>query len=77
MCGYKLIRTEILKSLKFDSKRFGLEIEIPILLWTLDIKPYELEVRYKARTRAEGKSISILDAIQIILKMIYFRIRIR
>jgi glycosyltransferase involved in cell wall biosynthesis len=75
MCGFKLIRTEIFKSIKFETKKFGIEIEIPIRLWNLNLRPYEIEVSYSARSRAEGKSISILDAMQIISNMIYFRIK--
>jgi len=73
MCGYKLVPTNILKSLNYRYRRFGLEIEIPMKLWQEKIRPYEIEVSYKARTRAEGKSISIQDAIIIIFSLVHFR----
>ncbi len=66
MCGYKLIPASLLKELRYKYKKFGLEIEIPMHMWLLQQRPYEVEVSYKARTRAEGKSISVLDAVAII-----------
>jgi hypothetical protein len=38
------------------------------------LRPYEIEVSYKARTRSEGKSISVKDAIRVIASMATFRI---
>jgi glycosyltransferase involved in cell wall biosynthesis len=77
MCGYKLVPTKMLQELPYKYKKFGLEIEIPMQMWKRMIRPYEIEVRYHARTRDEGKSISIKDAIAIIFSMLTFRIRNR
>ncbi len=74
MCGYKLIPASLLKGLPYKYKNFGLEIEIPMHMWLLRQRPYEVEVSYKARTRAEGKSISVLDAIAVIFSMAAFRL---
>lgn len=74
MCGYKLVPSIFLKQLKFKYKRFGLEIEIPMNMWLSRSRAYEVEVSYQARSRAEGKSISVLDAFRIILSMVLFRI---
>jgi glycosyltransferase involved in cell wall biosynthesis len=74
MCGYKLIPSHNLQALPFKYKRFGLEIEIPMQMWRLRQRPYEVEVSYKARTRAEGKSISVIDAVAVIFTMAVFRI---
>lgn len=74
MCGYKLFPTASLQSLPYKYKKFGLEIEIPMQMWKERIRPYEIEVAYKARTRAEGKSISILDAFTVIVSMATFRL---
>lgn len=74
MCGYKLIPTSMLKALPYKNKKFGLEIEIPMHMWLERQRPYELEVSYKARTRAEGKSISVRDAITVIFSMASFRL---
>jgi glycosyltransferase involved in cell wall biosynthesis len=74
MCGYKLIPSTNLQSLPYQYKRFGLEIELPMEMWRLRQRPFEIEVSYKARTRAEGKSISVIDAISVIVSMATFRI---
>lgn len=74
MCGYKLIPSFTLQALPFRYKKFGLEIEIPIHMWRQRQRPFEVEVTYKARTRAEGKSISIIDAIAVISSMVIFRL---
>jgi len=74
MCGYKLVPSEVLQTLPYKYRKFGLEIEIPMQMWTKRKRPYEVEVRYQARTRAEGKSISVKDAIAIVFSMAFFRI---
>jgi len=74
MCGYKLVPSIILQDLPYKFKKFGLEIEIPMQMWKKRLRPYEVEVNYHARTRAEGKSISVKDAVAIILSMAYFRL---
>ena len=74
MCGYKLIPTSTLQQLPYKYKKFGIEIEIPMIMWKNHQRTYEVEVSYKARSRAEGKSISVTDALRVILSMIMFRI---
>ena len=74
MCGYKLVPTNVLKDLPYKFKKFGLEIEIPMQMWKKRMRPYEVEVQYHARTRAEGKSITVRDAIAIIISMAAFRL---
>jgi len=74
MCGYKLVPSEVLQELPYRFKKFGLEIEIPMQMWKKRMRPYEVEVQYHARTRAQGKSISIKDAIAIIFAMVFFRL---
>ena len=74
MCGYKLIPSINLEQLPYRYKKFGLEIEIPLHMWRLSQRPFEIEVSYKARTRAEGKSISVVDAFVVIVSMAAFRL---
>lgn len=74
MCGYKLVPSELLKNLPYKYRKFGLEIEIPMKMWQQRNRPYEIEVSYRARTRMQGKSISVKDAIAVIFSMISFRI---
>jgi hypothetical protein len=74
MCGYKLVPTQTLQSLPFKYKHFGLEIEIPMQMWLNHQRPYEVGVEYRARTRAQGKSISVKDAFAVITSMAIFRL---
>jgi glycosyltransferase involved in cell wall biosynthesis len=74
MCGYKLVPSETLQSLPYKYKHFGLEIEIPMQMWLSNQRPFEINVDYKARTRAQGKSISVKDAFNVIKSMVTFRI---
>jgi hypothetical protein len=73
MCGYKLVPSLVLQELPYKFRKFGLEIEIPMQMWRNRIRPYEVEVHYHARTRAQGKSISIKDAIAVVFSMALFR----
>jgi len=74
MCGYKLVPSKILQSLPYKYKHFGLEVEIPIQMWLSHQRPFEVDVAYRARTRAQGKSISVKDAFAVIASMAFFRI---
>jgi hypothetical protein len=74
MCGYKLLPTELLKSLPFKFGKFAIEVEIPLHLWINRLRPYEIEVAYNPRTRDTGKIIGTRDAIQIIWDLFWFRI---
>ena len=74
MCGYKLVLSETLQSLPYKYKHFGLEIEIPMQMWLSHQRPFEVDVAYRARTRAQGKSISVKDAFAVIVSMAFFRI---
>jgi glycosyltransferase involved in cell wall biosynthesis len=74
MCGYKLVPSQTLQNLPYKYKHFGLEIEIPMQMWLSHQRPFEVDVAYRARTRAQGKSISIKDAFAVIVSMAIFRI---
>ena len=74
MCGYKLVPSETLKLLPFKYKHFGLEIEIPMQMWLSHQRPFEIDVAYRSRTRAQGKSISVKDAFAVVKSMVSFRI---
>ena len=68
---YKLIKTDILKSINLKEKSFGFEIETTMKLAKKKIKFFEVGVRYYGRTYEEGKKIGWKDgfrAIYCILK---------
>lgn len=75
MCGFKLLPTSLYKQIPLKSRRFGLEIEIPFMIWLEGCKIWEVEVSYSPRSRAEGKTIGVLDAVQVIAFMFWLRLR--
>lgn len=74
MCGYKLLPSQALQEMPFRYKNFGFEVEIPMHMWRQHQRPFEVKVNYKARTRAQGKSINVKDALAVILSMVLFRL---
>jgi glycosyltransferase involved in cell wall biosynthesis len=74
MCGYKLLPTKYFKDCPFNYSRFAIEVEFPLHLWLQRLRPYEILVDYKPRSREEGKVIGVKDAVQIILDLVSFRI---
>jgi len=77
MCGFKLIPSDYLQSIPFRFSKFAVEVEIPLVLWLQRVRPYEIEVAYTPRSRAEGKVIGVRDALQVIFDMLWFRIQMK
>ena len=74
MCGYKLLPSRHLRSCPLNYSKYGVEVEIPLHLWLQRLRPYEVLVDYKPRSREEGKVIGTKDALRVILNLFYFRI---
>lgn len=73
---YKLFRTEVLKSIKIEQKRFGIEPEITAKIAQKKWRIYEVGISYYGRSYAEGKKINWIDglkAIYVILRYGIFR----
>lgn len=65
--GYKLIKTSILKEIRLQEKRFGIEPEITAKIAKIpDILIYEVGISYYGRTYEEGKKIKLKDAFRAI-----------
>jgi len=73
MCGYKLLPTKFFKEFPFRYSHFAIEVEFPLHLWLQRLRPYEVLVDYKPRSREEGKVIGVKDALQIMFNLIIFR----
>ena len=54
---FKMVRTDILRSLDLQSDGFDIEAEVTAKLLRAGHRPYELPINYKARTRMQGKKI--------------------
>ena len=74
---YKLVKTDIIKSLKLNEKRFGFEPELTAKLSRIkNIRIYEVGISYYGRTYEEGKKINWKDgmrAIYVIIKYGLFK----
>lgn len=70
---YKLVRTDILKSIKLKENRFGFEPELTQKLAKIkQIRIYEVGISYYGRTYAEGKKINWKDGVRAIYCIIRY-----
>lgn len=62
--GYKVFRTDVLKSISLNENRFGFEPEVTSKIAKIkDVKIYEVGISYFGRTYKDGKKIRFKDAI--------------
>jgi len=61
---FKLMPLALYRSLDVKSKGFGMEAEVTGKLLRHQIRPYEVPITYRARTREEGKKITWRDGVQ-------------
>jgi len=61
---YKMIRSDIFKSIPWESDRFGIEPEITVKLAKRKARIFEVPIRYSGRTYAEGKKITWRDGVK-------------
>ncbi|MBI1344042.1 MAG: glycosyltransferase [Terrimonas sp.] len=65
--GYKMFKTEILKSITLRENRFGIEPEITAKISRIkNIRIYETGIRYYGRTYKDGKKINWKDGFKAI-----------
>ena len=61
---FKLIRTDLLRSMRFRSQHFGFEPEVTVKLGRLGCRVYEVPIHYSGRSYEEGKKIGWWDAVR-------------
>ena len=71
---YKAFRTEIIKKIKIEEKRFGFEPEITAKISKLNCRIYEVGISYYGRTYKEGKKIGWKDGIRAIYCIIKYNL---
>jgi glycosyltransferase involved in cell wall biosynthesis len=69
---YKMVRTDLLKSIPLVSRGFEIEPEITIKLAKRGARIFEVPIRYSGRTYQEGKKIRWQDGIRAIAAIIRF-----
>ena len=60
--GYKVFKSDIIKSLKLNENSFGIEPEITVKLAKKKYIFYEVPISYHGRSYEQGKKITIKDA---------------
>lgn len=71
---YKLVRTDLMKSLPLTSDRFGFEPELTARLAQSRARIYEVPISYSGRTYAEGKKIRWTDGVAAVWHIFKFNL---
>jgi glycosyltransferase involved in cell wall biosynthesis len=61
---FKLIPTALYRQMKIRSAGFGMEAEVTGKLLRRGIRPYEVPINYKARSREAGKKLTWRDGVE-------------
>lgn len=71
---YKMVRTDVLRSMRLRANGFDIEAESTAKLLRAGYRPFEVPIKYKARTRAEGKKINWRDGVIALWTILKIRI---
>ena len=69
---YKIFRTDLLKSMKLQSNRFGIEVELTAYVAKTRARVFELPIHYYPRTQLQGKKINWKDGLAALFHLIRF-----
>jgi dolichol-phosphate hexosyltransferase len=72
---FKLLPVTLYRSLQIHSAGFGMEAEITGKLLRRGIRPYEIPITYKARSREEGKKLTWHDGVEALWILVRERFR--
>jgi dolichol-phosphate hexosyltransferase len=72
---FKLMPLTLFRSLRIRSAGFGMEAEITAKLLRQRIRPYEVPISYRARSREEGKKITWRDGVEAVWILTRERVR--
>lgn len=72
--GYKVFKTEVIKSVNLVEHSFAIEPEITIKLAKKNYKFFEVGVSYKGRSYKEGKKITLKDAFYALITIVKYGI---
>jgi glycosyltransferase involved in cell wall biosynthesis len=71
---YKMVRTELLRSIPLESRDFRIEPELTIKLAKRGAQLFEVPISYSGRTYQEGKKINWKDGVLALLAILKFAI---
>jgi glycosyltransferase involved in cell wall biosynthesis len=72
---FKLMPLALYRSLDVKSRGFGMEAEVTGKLLRRGVRPYEVPISYRARTREEGKKITWKDGVEALAILARERVR--
>ncbi|MDP9101688.1 MAG: glycosyltransferase family 2 protein [Actinomycetota bacterium] len=72
---FKLIPADVYRSLDIRSHGFGMEAEVTAKLLNTGVRPYEVPISYRARSREEGKKLTWRDGVEALWILTRERIR--
>jgi glycosyltransferase involved in cell wall biosynthesis len=61
---FKLLPTELYRSLDIQAAGFGMEAQVTARLLKSGVRPYEVPISYRARSREEGKKLTWKDGVE-------------
>jgi glycosyltransferase involved in cell wall biosynthesis len=70
---YKMMRTEVLRSMSLDSNGFGIEPEMTAKIFKRGYRVYEVPITYDGRGYEEGKKITWRDGLVALWVLIKYR----
>lgn len=70
--GYKVVNTDVLKSIPLRSNDFRFEVEITLKLAKRRARIFEVPIRYLPRSYEEGKKIRAMDGMRALFAMFHF-----
>ena len=73
--GYKCMRIDAARKLNLRAHGFELEPEITGGLLNLGYQIYEVPIRYRARSREQGKKLTWQDGVKALFKLVEVRLR--
>jgi glycosyltransferase involved in cell wall biosynthesis len=72
---YKAFRADVIKSIRIEEDRFGVEPELTAKVAKRHLRIYEVPVSYQGRTYAEGKKIGWKDGVRAIYCIVKYGVR--
>jgi glycosyltransferase involved in cell wall biosynthesis len=74
MTCHKVMRTDLLRSLHLSENGFAIEPEITARLLRSGVRIYEVPIKYRARTREQGKKLTSLDGLRVLVTLVRCRL---
>jgi dolichol-phosphate hexosyltransferase len=73
-CCHKLLPTELFRQLELSERGFAVDAEIAARLLRRDARIYEVPVSYQARSREEGKKLTMVDGFRVLRALVRCRV---